>query len=332
VLASARLQHKSTIEETRAERFLNIANLEWSNGQHMMPVPLRYGGAHTHRLSGEWRMNLQNLPRDKIKSSLRRALKAPPGHKLITADLAQIEARVVARICEQEDLLLQFAAGDDVYSNFGSVLFNKEISKKTHPNERWMGKTAVLGLGYGCGPQRFNQMVQIGARQFNINLTGIYDGFETAEDTVSTYRTTFRNISRSWKKLDSLLQTTLNIDKPQRKQFGPVWVLPGRIMLPNKMYLRYDTPDQKLYGAKLLENITQALARIILMQAAVRLADKGYRFVLQAHDELGFVVPDAEVAHASEVIREEMLREPDWLPVLPLEAEIGTGANYGEAK
>jgi DNA polymerase len=333
VLAAARLQHRSTIEESRAERFLNIAKLRWSNGQPMMPIPLRYGGAHTHRLSGDWRMNPQNLPRDKTKSNLRRALLAPPGHKLITADLAQIEARIVARICEQQDLLAQFARGEDVYANFGSVLFNKPVDKRNTPNERWIGKTAVLGLGYGCGAQRFNTMVLTDSRKFDINLDGIYDGFETADTTVVTYRQAFSKISRSWRKLDHLLATILNNKKDtQRASFGPVWVLSGRILLPNKMYLRYDVPNQNLYGARLLENIVQALARIILMQAALRLADRGYRFVLQAHDELVFVVPDGEVDHAKEMIREEMLKEPEWLPVMPLEVELGVGRNYGEAK
>ena len=53
---------------------------------------------------------------------------------------------------------------------------------------------------------------------------------------------------------------------------------------------------------------------------------------MQAHDELLFVVPDAEVARAREVIAAEMVREPDWLPGIPLEVETGTGVNYGEAK
>jgi DNA polymerase len=91
-------------------------------------------------------------------------------------------------------------------------------------------------------------------------------------------------------------------------------------------------PDQTLYGAKILENITQALARIVIMDAALRLEDLGYRFVLQAHDELVFVIPDRDVEDAREVILEQMCRVPTWLPSLPLAAEIGVGQNYGETK
>jgi len=329
-LAAARLSHKSTIEETRCERFLSIAKLPWRNGQPMLPVPLRYGGAHTHRLSGEWRMNLQNLPRD--NSSLRKALVAPPGHKIISADLAQIEARIVARICEQKDLLTYFRNGEDVYAIFAQYLFRKEITKESHPDERWIGKTAILGLGYGCGHVRFNVMVLTGARRFDINLKDIYVP-NNAEPIVNAYRKLFPKISRAWTVLQHKLDNVLNGRSPSHTSaFGPVWFFKGRIRLPNGLYLRYDLPDQTLYGAKLLENITQALARNVIMEAAVRLADRGYRFALQAHDELVFVVPDDEVEEASSVIMEEMTRVPDWIPALPLAAEIGVGANYGEAK
>jgi DNA polymerase len=99
------------------------------------------------------------------------------------------------------------------------------------------------------------------------------------------------------------------------------------------MFLRYP-PDavHDLYGAKILENVTQALARIIVMQAAVRLAERGYRFTMQGHDELVFTVKDEEVHAAIAVIDEEMVREPEWLEGLPLAVEIGVGTNYGETK
>src|SRR5262245_7483006 len=88
-LVNARLAHKSTIEETRAEKFAAVASLPWLNGQHMLPMPLRYGGAKTHRLSGEWKMNFQNLVRDAARSKLRTSLIAPPGHKVVAADSSQ---------------------------------------------------------------------------------------------------------------------------------------------------------------------------------------------------------------------------------------------------
>ena len=106
------------------------------------------------------------------------------------------------------------------------------------------------------------------------------------------------------------------LNEKQRAEFFAA-VKSGQVVLPNRMKLRYQQNDTKLYGAKILENITQALARVIVMQA---------------HDELVFAVPNDDVAEAKTVILEEMTREPDWLPGVPLAVEIGQGINYGEAK
>ena len=212
-LAAARLSHKSTIEETRAERFLNIAKLPWQSHQPLLPVPLRYGGAHTGRLSGEWRMNLQNLPRDQRKSSLRSALVAPPGFRIVAADLAQIEARIVACICGQHKLIEKFKNSEDVYAWFASQLFNKPVSKETHPNERFIGKTAILGLGYGCGHGRFFQMVTSQARQYGIDISGLFNG-DTARKAVDAYRSIFPKIPSAWRTLD------LHLRNPQQPAQG----------------------------------------------------------------------------------------------------------------
>ena len=336
-LATARLSHKSTIEETRAERFVNIARLPWANSANsansaLLPVPLRYGGALTHRLSGEWAMNMQNLPRDKTRSKLREALVAPPGHTMVTADLAQIEARIVAVLCGQGDLVERFANNEDVYAWFASIVFQRTITKAKTPHERFLGKTAILGLGYGCGVDRFNVMVTTLARQAGIPLEGLFDK-DIAGEIVNTYRSRFTNIPRAWRRLDSILMHVINSSNDtQEVVLGPVTAMSGRIRLPNGMFLRYETKDEHMYGAKLLENITQALARVVVMQAAVRLADRGLRFVLQAHDELVFVVPDNNVEESRAIISEEMTRPPDWLPALPLAVETGAGPNYGACK
>jgi DNA polymerase family A len=337
-LAAARLSQRSTIEETRAERFVNIAKLPWDSlhgvpihHRPMLPVPLRYAGAHTHRLSGEWSMNMQNLPRDRTKSRLREALLAPPGHTMITADLAQIEARIVAALCDQGDLVERFRRNEDVYAWFASKVFQRIVTKKTHPNERFLGKTAILGLGYGCGVERFIVMVRTQARQYGIPLEGIFDD-AIAQEIVDTYRHLFSRIPAAWRRLDNYLNSYINNSlKTQKISWGPVTFSHQRIRLPNNMFLRYDDTT-RLYGPKILENITQALARIVVMSAAVRLADQKLRFVMQSHDELVFIVPDDGVGWAREIIKNEMTRTPEWLPGLPLAVEIGQGSNYGECK
>jgi DNA polymerase len=391
-LAMARLSHKSTIEETRAARFIKIASLPWGkkiggksplfsgeipplngtgtpenkgktgdkpvyplNGSRtelgaftshpadtsvngsgiaagLLPVALRYGGAHTHRLSGEWKLNMQNLPRDKTKSKLREALIAPPGQTMITADLAQIEARIVAVLTGQADLTEQFRRGEDVYATFATHVFHKVVTKQTYPHERFLGKTAILGLGYGCGHERYYQMVTAQARAAGIPLTGLFSE-AIATTTVNTYRLMFPKIPAAWRRLDGYLSGYINShNETQFASWGPVKFRSGQIILPNKLTLRYDHNDTHLYGAKLLENITQALARIVVMQAAVRLAERGLRFVLQAHDELVFLVQTYQVEESKAIIAEEMTRVPAWLPGVPLAVEVGSGANYGECK
>jgi DNA polymerase len=344
-LAMARLSHKSTIEETRAQRFIKIASMPWPDREyesvtgeayaepaHLLPVALRYGGAHTHRLSGEWKMNMQNMPRDKTRSRLREALIAPPGQTMITADLAQIEARIVAVLCGQGDLVEQFRRGEDVYAIFATHIFHKVVTKQTHPHERFLGKTAILGLGYGCGHERYFQMVTTQARAAGIPLEGLFSE-DIAQSTVNTYRLMFSKIPQAWRRLDHYLAGYINShNDTQFTRWGPVQFKSGQIVLPNKLTLRYDHNDEHLYGAKLLENITQALARIVVMQAAVRLAGRGLRFVLQAHDELVFLVPDDQVEESKAIISEEMTRDPVWLPGVPLAVEVGSGANYGACK
>jgi DNA polymerase len=142
--------------------------------------------------------------------------------------------------------------------------------------------------------------------------------------------------------------------------FGPVRVGYGYVEGPNGLFLRYAEPQMtgvdelgrsvykyrygkvwhKMYGAKFLENIVQFLARIIVMNAALRIRDRGfvaanpadYRFVLQAHDELVFIVHDDEVDRAKRIIHTEMIRPPSWGRDIPLVADVGVGNSYGEAK
>ena len=327
-LADARLAHKSTIEETRGERFVSIASLPWPNGKAMLPMPLRYGGAKTHRLSSDWKMNLQNLTRDAIKSKLRASLIAPPGCKIVAADLAQIEARLVAQLCGQTDLSEAFRNGIDVYAKFAANVFGQAVTKKEQPNHRFIGKTGILGLGYGCGAERFHRMVVTQARQYGIALDGLFNE-NVAEVTVNTYRTLFPRIPAMWRQLDRLLRLILMNDYAQELQLGPVVFMPRRIHLPNGLALRYDDPAEDLWGGKLLENICQALARVIIMQAALRLDQRGYRFVLQVHDELVFCVPDDRIEEAKTTIMQEMTTPPAWMSDLPLAAEVKTGDNYG---
>jgi DNA polymerase I-like protein with 3'-5' exonuclease and polymerase domains len=136
-LCAVRLGTKSTIEESRIERFIGIG----SRNRGRLPIPLKYYGAHTGRWAGADAVNFQNLPsRDKKKKALKNSVVAPPDHVIINCDSSQIEARVLAWLAGQEDLVQQFAKGDDVYSVFAGKVYKKPVSKKD-PVERFVGKT-----------------------------------------------------------------------------------------------------------------------------------------------------------------------------------------------
>jgi DNA polymerase I-like protein with 3'-5' exonuclease and polymerase domains len=98
-VVAARLGLKSTLEETRTQRFINIAK------RGLLPVPVRYYAAHTGRWGGDDKINLQNLPsRGPNGKKLKRSLIAPDGYMLIDCDSSQIEARVLAWLAGQEGL------------------------------------------------------------------------------------------------------------------------------------------------------------------------------------------------------------------------------------
>lgn len=132
---SARLGVKSTLEETRTEALIAVA------GRGRLPIMLNYYGAHTGRFSGGDKLNLQNLP-SRGNTTIRRALKAPEGHMLISCDSSQIEARTVAWVAGQTDLVQAFAEKRDIYSEFASEVYGRKVTKADKV-ERFVGKTCI---------------------------------------------------------------------------------------------------------------------------------------------------------------------------------------------
>ena len=311
---------------------------------YLLPMPMRYGGAHTHRLSGDWSMNCQNLPRG---SKLRCALLAPPGHTVVVCDLAQIEARLVAWICGERRLLQQFIDQLDPYAIMGEAIFGYKVDPKVHKIERFIGKGAILGLGYGMGAEKFFDQVGKQGRAMDIDVSNVWTP-ELAKKSVDTYRRKYNQIPQKWRTLDWILQGPWLHKHVGPAKFGPCLISYGKVEGPGGLCLEYDDPKRampedeltyrygkfthKIYGAKCLENIVQFLARIIVMNAALRLRDRGLRFLLQAHDELVFIVPNETLDNAKKIVHEEMTRRPSWAPDLPVTAEVGSGPSYGEAK
>jgi DNA polymerase len=334
-LAAARLGNKSTGDGTRARRYIAMAK----NGA--LPVYYNYYGAHTGRWSGGDKTNFANLRRG---GELRDSILAPEHHSFVVGDLAQIEARITAVLAGQEDLVESFRVGGDPYCEFASYAFRREVTKKDE-YERFVGKTTVLGCGFGCGGRKY-------ALQFKaeINKRGLpYDALsqEAAQGIVDAYRAKYLEIPKLWKRADFLL------GGPDRK-LGPVVSENEAILLPNGMKLRYpnlrfetylnkqrvsergwryDNRNGRthIYGAKLIENIAQALARIVMADAMLALHKKGFKIPLHTYDEIVLCVPDASVENARMEMQRLMTTVPAWMPELPLAVEIGVGKSYGEA-
>ena len=347
-LVEARLEFKSTIEETRTERMLNIAGLEFPGlGTGIMPIPLKIGAAITHRLGGDWKLNAQNWGR---KSPIRKAIIAPDGHKVVAADSEQIEARMNAWFCGQQDLVEQFARGEDVYSNFAVDIFHVPVTKATEPTKRFVGKTGILQLGYQCAWLKFQSTVWL--LSYNTEAEPIILSDIEAMNIVETYRQRYMMIPRMWQRLAGLISFMAQSGNgPENVQsIGPITFGNRRMTGPGGLVVNYHNlryvgtewlydyggATYKLYGGKLLENIIQFLARIAVMQAAVRLKKPLFPFSSRlthtAHDEIVYIVPDEHVGAVSEMIRVEMSKSPSWAPGLPLAAAIGVAQNYGDCK
>lgn len=328
-LVSARLGVKSTLEETRTQSFLSIAE------RGRLPILLNYWGAHTGRYSGGDRMNLQNLPRG---GALRRALRAPPGKLVATCDSAQIEARLVAWVSGQEDLVQAFREGRDVYSEFATEIYGKPISKKDKI-ERFVGKTCILGLGYGMGPARLQQALALGAGGIKVQLE---DG--EVKRIVSIYRSKNHKIESFWRRCDHALKAMAVGDSGDIID-GLVSYVGHNITLPNNTPLKYPglemTTDGlvfmdrkspvKIYGGKLTENIVQALARAVIAEQMTKVGAK-YHVPLQVHDEIVVIIPEDQEDVARGFVTDIMSTPPAWVSDLPLSCEFGVGKSYGDAK
>lgn len=341
-LIQTRLLLKSSIERTRVAMFLEIERLRGT----ALPIPLMYYGAHTGRFSGSMGINMQNLPRG---SALRKAVKAPPGYKVVSVDLSAIEARITATLAGQWDLVQSFADGKDVYSEFATDVYGYPVSKD-NPNtktERFVGKTAILGLGFGMGVQKYIATMQ---------AAGIDVTDDDGEKVVKYYRKKYPRIPMLWQRMDACVSRMMELqglafagfpaEDPIIKFYNRQLVLPNGMPINypklqrdamNKVYyMCFETPTKAypkpLWGGALTENIVQALARIIISRAELRLARAGLQSVLQVHDELVYVVPEEKAQQVASLLQRVVTDPVPWMPRLPLACEVGIGDSYGDAK
>lgn len=334
ILVNARLGNKSTLEETRTQRFIDISK------RGPLPAPIRYYAAHTGRWGGSDKINLQNLPsRGPNAKQIKNSIVAPAGYTLIDADSAQIEARMLAWLAEQDDVVETFANNGDVYKMMASKIYGKAVEDITKP-ERQIGKVVILGAGYGVGHVKLQLFLKMQA--------GVVVDLDEAKRIIDIYRGSNYKIAKLWKDADTAIRM---MNQGNSVQFGRPGVLEvdasrSAIKLPSGLYIQY--PDLQgeqgergvqyhyavrggrnhIYGGKVIENVTQALARCIIGDQMLKIA-KRYRVVLTVHDSVVACVRKEEAAEAQAYIEECMRWTPDWADGLPVNCESEAGERYG---
>jgi len=334
-LVGARLGTKTTLEETRTQRFIDIAE------RGPLPVPIKYYAAHTGRWGGDDKINLQNLPsRGNNAGKLKMAIEAPPGYVIIDADSSQIEARTVAWLAGQNDLVDAFAKGEDVYKIMASAIYNKPAEEVTK-EERFVGKTTILGAGYGMGATKF---------QAQLKTFGVEIEEAEAKRIIDVYRSTYSRIPALWKQGNTCIEAMLTNNAAVYGVVDAVQFDPRKkgFRLPSGLWQKYEgirrntTPDNKeefvydtrkgavkIYGGKLTENICQAVARCVIAEQMLKISKK-YKVVLTVHDAIACIAPEEEVQWAQKFVESCMRWRPDWAQTLPLNCESGVGRSYGE--
>jgi len=325
----------SNINITRTERFLNIAQTT----KNTLPMPLIYYGAHTSRFSGTDKLNVQNLPNLR-KSNLRRALIAPKDYVILVVDSAQIELRLNAWLCEQNDILEALHKGEDPYIKEAAIQFNIPESEVTK-QQRAFGKAITLACGYQMGAYpRFYNFCRGGP----LGMDPILISKDDAYRTINTYRTSKSKISEHWTKLQDLLPVlaakTGHYKHPKGLIFKhnmiemPADTLPQQypnlFQSDDKEWLYGHNTIHKIYGGKLQENIVQKLARDIVMEQILILQSEGFNSVSSTHDEGLFLVHESEAKNHLKRAIKVFSTPPKWCQDVPLSAEGGYDYCYNK--
>lgn len=338
-LVAARLGNKTTLEETRTERFIGMA------GRGKFPVPLRYYGAHSGRWSGQDSVNLQNLPsRGANAGKIKKAIMAPDGYVVIDCDSAQIEARVLAWLAGQDELVQAFKDKQDVYRLMAAKIYGIPTADVTSGSgsQRQVGKTVVLGAGYGVGHVKLQAFLKTQA--------GVVVSLDEAKRIIDTYRSSAYKIADFWRSAGDALTSLITGQTMQVDEVGLIRAVPGKgLTLPSGLHIQYpnlravtnaETGKRELvytskglpvriYGGKVVENVCQAVARQVVAEQMLRVS-KRYKVVLTVHDAVAIIAKKDEAAEAQAHLEECMNWNPKWAVGLPLACESGMGESYGD--
>ena len=255
--------------------------------------------------------NLQNIPvRTEIGRQLRRAFRAPEGHKLICADYSQIELRILAHFSEDESLIETFTQDLDIHTAVASQVFEVPTDSVTR-ELRDKAKTINFGIIYGVSPTGLSRRIK-GMR------------VKEAAALIDDYKTRFPGIDR-------FLQQCVQ----EASDHGYVRTLTGRRRAIPEIYAT--NRSRRSLGERLAINtVVQGSAADLMKAAMVHVQhriDKDrlpMKMLLQIHDELVLETPEALAAEHAAIVCEEM--EKAMSLRVPLRTEAGIGDNWMIAK
>lgn len=331
---------------THIKRVQSLISQTMANGG-LLRVPLTYYAGHTGRWGGSEKINLQNMGgagrrgtgHDPLIGQVKEVLMALSGCVLGIADSSQIEARLLAWLAGQTDLLNGFARGEDVYSEFATTLFQVPIRKprKTDPPQlaryleikRGFGKDSILGDGYGMGAIRFH-----GDCLKNPSLRPLFDSgqydFKFIEKLTKTYRTKYSKIPEYWGKVERAFRQCIRFSHLE-PTVGPVTFrcknAEVQIELPSGRVLYYRHCRIKnnsiryhggpLWGGSITENIIQSVARDLLGFWILECERVGVSVALHIHDSIISMMSEDKVEEQSKLLEAVMCSLPDWAEGFP---------------
>lgn len=346
--AEMRLDVKSTLLQTRIKKILAAVE---ANPESKLPIPLKYNGADTTWRWSGFLYNPQNLPRinpydRKPSDALRNSLRAPEGHVVVVADQSGIELRVnhiLWNVPSSMELYTKDPEHADLYKEFASALYETPAADVTK-EQRQVGKVSHLGLGFGAAWRTFQAVAK--------TMAGItlLDG--EAQDIVNQWRQEYSEIPDGWNKCQKALSVIhRGTEGPAVDPWGMVEPRPnglktpkGFIYYPNlqlepgengRREFRYGRKNGlvKIYGGKVDENIVQHLARTVIADNALEVWRRtGVRPAHIVHDELIYIMPNAEAERHLEIVQDIMRTPPEWWPELKTWSEGSIADTYGAAK
>lgn len=286
-------------------------------------------------------MNWQNMTRG---SPLRAAIYAPEGYVVMAVDSRNIEARILDWLAMQEDAVEVYrkfdrGEGPDVYCVMAEKLYKHPVSKAEFPRERQLGKVIKLACGYQMGWERFKETARI--------MEKLYLTDQEAMAGVEAYREAHPMVKLLWNRAQNALSSIAT--GPDGDKYldgrGLLEIEKGAILLPNGLRVKYpglsfdsDTKwsfngkrgeRKKVYGGLVVENVVQALARIVVLEQTLEI-HKHVPVRMSVHDEGVFLVPEDDAQAWLEFAIGVMSVPPKWAPDLPVAASGGVAKRYGE--